>query len=506
MKSHRRLFMAASAAFLFVAAPALAQGTVTSVGTGGGLTGGPITTSGTVSIDPGVYNPITNYGVTCSGADESTAIQAAINALPAQNGVLDIPMGCLAYYGTTLDGKGKNYVQLRGVSPKNGGPATNVSGLVYTGTGARGIDLRDTAGWVIDKLWLNYTNPGFAGFIIDAGGVTSGSSVSSNFTLTDSFLGPFGSVTTPVAGCLLIDQAIEVTIKRNNFSGCAGAIHGELIAGFSNVVHIEDNQFVTSYGPPIRQCGESWLLENNTFEPDSNGRASAFANSPSLPCRGMVSIGNWYGDVTTNGGEWWVLTAIGFTAIGDRMYATAGANVGYDLTGGSGYSWRGGSYDSFSLVIGCGSSPTGLRLENLTTTNISSGVVQSGCLDVTAENNTPNVSYPLPTWTPVLAPSSGSITYVINNAEYKRSGNTTEFWVTASIATNTGGAGALIVSGLPVTLAAHCAFSGFDGSFSLGLSGYGSGGSTAASIFRSNNNYPGVAGAVLFIYASCQTL
>jgi hypothetical protein len=512
MKSHSQIFLAASAAFLFAAASALAQGTVTSVGTGGGLTGGPITTSGTVSLDPKIYNPVTAppYNAVCNGStDDSAALQAAINAIPAQGGVINLPSnGSTCAHASTLDFRGKNDVQFIGGGLE--GTSTQVSNLLYTGSGARAYDLRDTAGTHFKGIFFGWSNPGFNGIVVDAGSANPGTNVSFYFNISESQFGPVGSGSTGTT-CVNVSEAIEFTIDHVSFNACYIAIHGQNVLGQSTTGLIQHNQFYLTGGLPILECGESWTLIANIFEPLNSGRAGAFQNTVSLPCKNMVSIGNWYGDVTVSGGSWFnQLSAIGFTAIGDVMGANnSGANLGYNVIGGSGYKWEGGSYSGMSIGFGCASAqPTGMRWETNTFTNIATVLSSSAnCLNASADNNTPNLAVPLATWTPTYTASSGSIPVTASSAVYKQNGNSTEYWLSASFGTVTG-TGSLAIAGLPIAPAAPCSVSGNDETWSETFSGYIGTGGTGFILFRASNPaaQPAVrTGSIIALYASCPT-
>ncbi|MEA2818402.1 MAG: hypothetical protein QOJ86_406 [Bradyrhizobium sp.] len=470
------------------------------------------------------YNPITNPayagGARCNGADDSAAIQAAINALPAQNGYIDVPPGCLSYYGTPLSSAGKTFVTVRGYTPIDSGSGINVSGLVYTGTGARAIDIRDSAGWRFEKLWLMYNNPGFAGAIIDAGGVTIGVSVSSGLVLRENLLGPLNaaSVPNPLATCLLVDQAISSHSYHNQYSRCAPAIHGNLISGFNDVFNSTLDEFTNSIGSPVIECGVSWNFTSATVESDYLGRALFFQNSPSLPCIGMTMNTNWYGDVVGGISAWFQLTATGFKAVGDAMGGSSTSSA-YAIVGGSGYSWESGNYNTFYSGFGCNNNSTGMRWTANTFVNVANIVVPfSPCLDATAENNTPEIpggiaTFPLPSWTAVLSPTVTPAGFTYNSTTggnsgwYKKSTNVTDVWLTATITANGTGTGTLTMSGLPFTLARTCTFTGTTsiGGGTIAITGLGTNGTGAVALFSTSGSYPFITGSVINVFGSCPT-
>lgn len=80
------------------------SGTVTSIIAGTGLTGGTITTSGTVALDPNytMYFNVMNYGANSAASDNTAAFQAAINAAEAVGGTVYIPPALFTFTGTLI--------------------------------------------------------------------------------------------------------------------------------------------------------------------------------------------------------------------------------------------------------------------------------------------------------------------------------------------------------------------------------------------------------------------
>jgi hypothetical protein len=348
-------------------------GTVTTAGNGLTLSGG----GSTLGITAPVYVTSAPYNAVCDGVtDDSTAIQAAINAMPATGGYLAIPSGKFCNFGTTLSFVGHNYITLTGFGTRTAG-AASASGLRYTGT-VRGFDLRDTYSITLQNLYLTWTSTTFSGNFIDATTASPGTGISSFFVLRDSDVLP-PSGTTLAATCVNIANAIEVLIERVAFGPCAPAIKGSQNTGSpqNTTTTIRDNQFIgySQSAAAIQGCGEAWVIENNAFEPSSTGQAGAFLNFSSAPCNGIAFIGNWFGDVTANGGTWVSVTANGFTFTGNRISANSTtSNVGIGISGGAGYFIGGNSFNSFSIAISCsgtasGFQPLGNSFVNVTTSS-----------------------------------------------------------------------------------------------------------------------------------------
>jgi hypothetical protein len=449
--------------------------------------------------------------VICGGVDDSAALQAAINAMPSNGGYIYLPVnGNNCVFATTLDFRGKSYIRVVGGGSM--GTAPQSSALIYSGTGARAIDMRDTAGDSFEGIGFGWSNASFAGLMVDYGSQTPGTNVSFYGRISRSQFTPAGGSGTAVT-CVNVSEAIEFYIGHNSFNSCGIAIHGQNVLGQSTTGLIEHNQFYHTGVLPIIECGESWTLFHNTFEQLASGKAAAFQNSLTLPCKSMVWIDNWFGDVTTSGGSWFnQLQAQGFTAIGDKMSANnSGGNLGYNIVGGSGYSWVNGNYDSMSIPFQCDGTnkPTGMNWTGNTLTNItgaSNPVVAptANCLNASEASNTPAMFGP--NWTPTFTPGGGAAPATVNNAKYKRNGLTTEYWFTATFGTVTG-TGSLTVGGLPFPAAQPCEFAGHDGNSSQTTTGTVSAGGTAFIVFLASNpaTYPVATGSVLTMHGSCET-
>ena len=72
-----------------------------------------------------------------------------------------------------------------------------------------------------------------------------------------------------------LDKAITCTIRNNSFGGDI-AIRGKSVNGnYSNAHVIEGNTFNGCTTMPIRNPGEDWLVQGNTFEPLGAGGPGA---------------------------------------------------------------------------------------------------------------------------------------------------------------------------------------------------------------------------------------
>lgn len=362
------------------------------------------------------------YNALCNGTDDTAAIQAAINAAPTgattDTTYIDIPPNANCIWSSVLDFKGHPGLRLRGYGGQGIGNFTP-SSLRWTGaSGARAMDFRDSTFNGIENLSLLNISTTFTGILVDAGGTTPGSTTSTGFTLKNTTIG--STVTNPPPTCLNISDSIEAVVENNSFSRCSPAIHGQNILGTNTAVKIRNNQFTTHTGPAIKECGESWLIENNAIEGDVNGNANAFLNTNTLPCRSITFSSNWFGDITAGQtGTQITLTSTGASITGNALQAQSTAKL-LTMDGGSGYAISGNYLNAASVGITCLNSPTGGRFNSNTLNAVTTSVAVFGdCVNFNWDNNSPDiapVTYPTITVGSSIVASGTSHGVLTNNA------------------------------------------------------------------------------------------
>jgi hypothetical protein len=103
---------------------------------------------------------------------------------------------------------------------------------------------------------------------------------------------------------------------------------------------------------PIRNPGQAWLIQGNTFEQLSNGNVGAvdFQNAVPFSCAGLDIIGNWFGDGNATG-TWLSLFGDGIVVSGN--YISTGA-TGISTPGASGLSGctiTGNHFDTVTTAV-----------------------------------------------------------------------------------------------------------------------------------------------------------
>lgn len=293
-----------------------------------------------------------DFGAACDGStDDSTAIQAAVTALPSSGGRILVPAtGVNCTFGTTITTGSKRNVVFQGQSSV--AATTVASSLVYTGTGARVFDARDSNGWAWNNLSITVTNNAFNGTIIDCGGTNPGTTVSHYCAIDRVTLNGNGT-NTPT--CFNASEAVEFVVNQSNFNSCDIGIRGQQVLSQSTVGKILSTQFFATKTMPISDCGESWSIIGNTFEQlATSNNAGGISINSARPCKNVTIQGNWFGDANATG-TWIALSANGASITGNRI---ANGAVGIALTGGAGYSIRNNNMEN-TTAFSCASSPTG---------------------------------------------------------------------------------------------------------------------------------------------------
>lgn len=338
----------------------------------------------------GQYYTPQMFGFACTGTTEANIIQTLVDALPSYGGNIYIPAGSDCRDSGTVALGSKTNVTLFGAVKAHGNSGINndnVSKLTYTGTAAQYIDASSTFGFRLLNLALTYSSSSFTGILVDDAGFAN--------VIEGNYLGP-STNRTGTATLLNLSLSTDVKVHSNFFYHGARAIKGQAVLGQSTVVDIFDNIFSLSEIVPISECGESWVLRSNSFEPLTSGQAGAFINTASLPCYGMIWAGNWFGDVSVAGGQWIVGYFEGLTYTGNRMAGDLGsASNGINILGGNGIDISGGNrFEALSTAVNFTNPVIGCVVNgNYFAVGVSVKVGgSSNCTNINTDGNSPSTS------------------------------------------------------------------------------------------------------------------
>lgn len=348
----------------------------------------PVTTAETAaSVTPTNYTyppgNLLRYGADPTGVavSDSAMVQAlAVVAANAQNG------GKIYLPANPDKPSTANYYlfnnpwilnQLSGVTIYGDGGATGGAGpatkVVYAGTGtAHFIQMTSAAGCKIQQMQLVNSSNSFTGALIRCG---------NDGTHGDSALCAVEDVTfiaTSSSYHLDLDKCIEFTARRCNFANGAVSVFGQHVNSYSNVIKFYECQWTNCAATPVNYGGESWLFDTCTFEPLSNGRASAFGSLATTPCVGLTFINCWFGDANVAGGTWVTVFGAGFTFTGGNYVSTVnptGVSYGISLFGVNGFTITGNAFVGIYGAINFGPS------NGTSGSNCRGGVIQANAFD-----------------------------------------------------------------------------------------------------------------------------
>jgi hypothetical protein len=244
---------------------------------------------------------VKDYGaVGNSSTDDLAAIQSAIAAIPSTGGTLLFPHGDYACSGTlTFDNK--HAVVLVGEGGLSGG-TTPASQLHYTGSGARFISARTTAGFTIRDLAVSYSQSSFTGALID---LSAPSGVTQGARIERALIGTGGPALRS-ARLLDLDKAVSSSFDSVAFSGGDVAVRGKAAGdSFSNVISFRSCMFVFQQTVHVKNAGQAWEFDGCTFEPlhpgASAGGAGAYAQDSGMSANALSFRSCWFGDADATG-------------------------------------------------------------------------------------------------------------------------------------------------------------------------------------------------------------
>ena len=266
------------------------------------------------------------------GSDQTVALQAIVDALPVEGGVIVLHGDVLI---TALDLQGRRNIRFVGTATHGAGAGQST--MLKSNTFAtRIIDCRDTVGIVFENLYLLQQNATFSGYFIDFGWISSGSALMSIKDCTAHSSGVSTGFMVNTYG------ATQGRFASSKFSGSGAAFKGQTTETgvlFSNQHLWECCSFNPSGGvTPIQGSGEGWTFKSCNFQADSaDGKGRAINTSTSIEFRGLNIIGCSFYDVLA-AGEIWIKanTGYGFNMHGNFLGGVdpaSGGNYGVSLGG-----------------------------------------------------------------------------------------------------------------------------------------------------------------------------
>jgi hypothetical protein len=277
-----------------------------------------VTTAELEVAKPFVYAADFGIDESASAAANSTAIQAAIDSLPADGGTIVFPAGSFDF--TTLDVSDTRSVRFIGAGGLSGG-ATTGTRLNSTATGSgRIIDARSSFGFAIADIMLTYSGA-FTGIYIDYG--HSGSALDASYmTLQRCVL--TGSGVRGAAALVDLSNAIIGNFEDCVFSQAARGVRGRSNSThYSNAMTFRGCTFLANVTQHVTNPSQAWSFYGCTFENlvDSGGSAAgagALTFDSGCSASGVTFDGCWFGDCTA-AGNWITFAGSGLSVRGCYM-------------------------------------------------------------------------------------------------------------------------------------------------------------------------------------------
>jgi hypothetical protein len=302
------------------------------------------------------------HGARGVGTDDTAAIARTLAAVPtATGGEVYVPAG-VYLSSSALDLQSRRNVIIEGAGRGWDGAGSGTT-IIYTGTGARAIDMRKSIGCSIRNMQIVYNSPSFTGALVD---LTNDSGSGANDTRNFSFEGvEFAG--SPSTGAINAAQLVKLTNAHSgSFRDClltrgvVGA-YGRAVSGdYSNAITFDTCTFLNNSTAHTKNAGDAWSHRNCTFEYLTDGTAGAYKHDSGIIANGMVFDSCWAGDITVTSGPQIQVAHNGLAILGGLWASEFAGNTlfGVDENNCSGIVIQGvhlASVGAGATVIGFGS-------------------------------------------------------------------------------------------------------------------------------------------------------
>lgn len=311
-------------------------------------------TKATYSMIDGAAINIRDYGATGDGVtDDSAAVLAAFNAAKTTGKSLYVPVG-IYNIATTIAVPSLRNITVFGEGSPVDLDTTKASYFRFTGTSGNMFYFDHLAGVEFRDLWFGYSSGSYSDDLVrtnNDGGLDS----TYNTWNRCVFSGEGAGIN--ATSLLKLEKTIISSVNRCLFTK---ANNGIVLLSYCNVITFSENTF---YGLNFRAvymftgACEGLMFYNNTFEPTADGKATGFVSIGTELLINFVYVGNWHGDVGTNGGTGWVnLGIVRGAFISGNIFSTPGTGVNdYCLivnSASSGIQLSGNSFFDKAMIFG----------------------------------------------------------------------------------------------------------------------------------------------------------
>lgn len=278
-------------------------------------------------------------GVPGNGTDQTAALQAIIDGLPAEGGQI-LLSGDVRW--TTLSAYQRRNIRFIGIGGYGAGAAQRTTFRCTSGalgSGVPAFNLKQTMNVSFEQLVITNSNAAFTGTLLDYGDLTSGSAL---MTLRECILN-VSSNTSGARGINLYGTT-QGTFDRVKFAGARTLIQMQNATGvgFCNNHNFRSCSFnPTGSSWPVVGSGEGIsFISCNVQASSGDGLGRFWSTDLTQQFRGVNIIGCTFYDVLTTGGIWCnFYTGNGLNIIGNMMGGaadiTSGNNYGMQIGGGT---------------------------------------------------------------------------------------------------------------------------------------------------------------------------
>lgn len=285
------------------------------------------------------YVDASQYGVPGNATDQTAALQAIINGLPAEGGNILLKGDV---YWTQLSAADRHNIRFIGLGGYGTGSQQRTRFNCIAGNlgyHVPAFNLQRTFGVSFERMFISTNNPAFKGNLLDWGDLTSGSALMSMRECVVHCPGTDGAATG-----LNLYGSTQGEFDNVKFSGAQILVLMQIATGIG---WCNQHTFrACAFNPtgsqyPIVGSGEGITIQGCNFQASSSdGKGRAWSTDLNQPFYNITLIGNTFYDVVTTGGIWCgFYTGRGLNIIGNSVGGaqdlTAGNNYGFAVGGGA---------------------------------------------------------------------------------------------------------------------------------------------------------------------------
>jgi hypothetical protein len=293
---------------------------------GGTVFDAPLTGGRFLAVDTDTVN-IKCWGIRpgsgAYSANNTTQLQLIIDTLRAdRGGTIFVPRG--KYYHSMINLSNETMpIQFKGQGTTRANETDHVSELCFDEDSYAGSawDMQNVDNMVFEDLAFTWDSTTFTGVMFGNGTLQTNA-----VTWNRCYIGTDDTSKSNADG-IHHQKMINTVVNETRFQYCKNAMINTS-GDFANSIHIRNCNFFPQRDGNIVNPGESWIVENCSFEPLQGGAPNAvYTDSNGQLAQGFVFSGNWCGDATTTTGYWCEMAVAGGTFIGNRFLNNIDAGV-----------------------------------------------------------------------------------------------------------------------------------------------------------------------------------